>query len=549
MKPMNKKHSTRHAEMLVPRWNRMKAERGVLDSHLQECADYILPRKNDVTRIQAQGNKRNVSLYDTTGEQSAELLAGALHGMLTNPASIWMEYTTGDQALDDRDDVRRWLHDATMTTHAVLNQSNFQTEVHEKYIDDTWAGTSCMAIEEDDEFFVRFSARHIAEYCIEENYKGFIDTVFRNFKWSLRKIVGRFGVDVLSKNLKELYVKEPDKEFTILHAVYPREREMIRGKKGTKNYPFASIHVLVEEKLDLDESGFREFPYAVSRWTKASGEKYGRSPGMKALPEVKMVNEMMLTTLRAAQKMVDPPLMVPDDGFLLPLKTQPAGINIRRSGNPDDRIEPFGNDCRIDFGYQVMEDVRKRIRECFYVDQLQLGTSGPQMTATEVLQRTEEKLKLMGPMLGRQQSEFLQPMIDRVFAILLRRKRIALPPPILSGKTIQVRYTSQLARAQRTSEGASISKAWAMLAPLAQLDPTIMDIFNADRVAKYVVQINGVPPNILADAQELKNARANRAQVQADQQKKADEMHGAEVASKALPGMAQMKQAEQQNGR
>ena len=157
---------------------------------------------------------------------------------------------------------------------------------------------------------------------------------------------------------------------------------------------------------------------------------------MSALPEVKTINVMTETMIMGAQKVIDPPVQLPDDGFILPIEVVPGGINYYRSGTSD-RIEPLFNDTRIDFGFQALEDRRKRIREAYYVDQLQLQ-QGPQMTATEVLQRTEEKMRLLGPMLGRQQAELLRPLIDRVFEIMLRRGKIDAKefPAVIKGKKI-----------------------------------------------------------------------------------------------------------------
>lgn len=534
-------------KQIVDRWHRMKSSRSLWESHWQQCADYVIPRKADITVKRTQGDKRNVDLYDSTASQSAELLAGALHGMLTNPASYWFELTTGDDVIDAKDDVRLFLQDVQIKMHSVLNNSNFQTEVHELYLDQIWAGTGCFAIEEDPQTVVRFAERHIAEICIEENNRGLIDTVYRLFEWSAKQIVQEFGFEACSKKVQEAFEKDPQLKFKVIHAVQPRElKEEDKEKFGPKFYPYESYYVLVDELHELSEGGFREFPYAVPRWTKSSGEFYGRSPTMKALPDIKMINEMMKTTLKAAQKMVDPPLMVPDDGFVLPLKTTPGGLNYYRSGSTD-RIETFGDNARVDFGYQVMEDVRKRIREAFYVDQLQLA-QGPQMTATEVLQRTEEKLKLMGPMLGRQQSEFLRPMIDRVFNIMLRRKMLPPPPEALrevNGK-IEVKYSSLVAKAQRVAEGNNIVRAIQTIAPFVQMDPMVTDNFNGDEAVRIIASVYGIPQKMIRDQRSIKQMREGRAQAQQEAMQMEKESRAADVVSKVGQVAVQNKAVEQQ---
>ena len=169
------------------------------------------------------------------------------------------------------------------------------------------------------------------------------------------------------------------------------------------------------------EMCIRDSPYMAPRYTKSSFEiGYGRSPAMTALADIKMLNKMSEVTIRAAQKQVDPPLLVPDDGFMLPVRTVPGGLNFYRSGTRD-RIEPLNIGANNPLGLNMEEQRRGAIRAVFYVDQLILGT-GPQMTATEVVQRTEEKMRLLGPLTGRLSQELLQPLITRVYSILSRQK-------------------------------------------------------------------------------------------------------------------------------
>jgi len=165
--------------------------------------------------------------------------------------------------------------------------------------------------------------------------------------------------------------------------------------------------------------GFREFPYVVPRYLKASNEIFGRSPGMMALPDVKVLNKMVEVGLKAAQKQVDPPLLVPDDAMMLPIRTAPGSLNYYRSGSRD-RIEALNIGANNPLGLNLEEQRRKSIARAFHIDQLQIQESRT-MTATEVAQRAEEKLRILGPTLGRLQSELLEPTIIRVFSIMLRK--------------------------------------------------------------------------------------------------------------------------------
>jgi hypothetical protein len=241
-----------------------------------------------------------------------------------------------------------------------------------------------------------------------------------------------------------------------------------------------------------------------------------------------MLNEMCKTTIKAAQKQVDPPLLVPDDGFIMPVRTVPGGLNFYRAGTRD-RIEPLNIGANNPLGLNMEDQRRNAIRDCFYINQLMMQ-DGPQMTATEVVQRNEEKMRILGPVLGRLQSELLRPMIDRVFAILIRKKLFLPPPQELQGQEIQIEYVSPLAKAQKTSELQSIMRAIEIFGTLSKIAP-VFDHVDIDALVDYIADIVGVPAKVLN----------SQAQVNAIRQKKQQESQQAQQ-------MAQMQQLAQAGG-
>ena len=248
----------------------------------------------------------------------------------------------------------------------------------------------------------------------------------------------------------------------------------------------------------------------VPRWSKTSGEVYGRSPAMMCLPDIKMVNEMMKTTIRAAQKATDPPLLVPDDGFILPLRTIPGGLNYYRSGT-NDRVEPLTTGSRPDIGLDYIESRREHITKTFHTDWLQLR-EGPQMTATEVLQRQEEKMRLMGPMVGRLQSELLGPMIDRVFNILTRRGQLPMAPTEFEGQQLAVDYVTPVARAQKAQLVFNLSRFLEQMVPLANLKPEMLDNLDFDATFRWAHSTLDAPMMTLTNMESMAQQRQQRAQ-------------------------------------
>ena len=521
---------------IMARFDRLKTGRQNWETHWQEVADYMQPRKADVTRTRSRGDKRTELIFDSSPIQAVELLAASLHGMLTNPSTPWFSLRYKDEGLDSDDEAKLWLEGVTDTMYTAFNRSNFQQEIFELYHDLITFGTAAMFIEEDQDDLLKFSTRHINEIYITENDKGRIDTVYRKFKITLRAAFQQFGEN-LSEEARNKVEKDPFDEIDILHAVYPRQ-DFDPTKKDKKNMEFESTYVEYKNGNELSVGGFMEFPFVVPRYLKASHEIYGRSPAMTALPDVKMLNEMSKTTIKAAQKQVDPPLLVPDDGFLLPVRTVPGGLNFYRSGTRD-RIEPLNIGANNPLGLNMEEQRRTAIRNVFYVDQLLLQ-QGPQMTATEVIQRNEEKMRLLGPVLGRLQSELLKPMIDRCFAILLRNNQFAPAPEFLSGQDIEIEYVSPLAKAQKGTELSSITRAIEILGSLANVAP-VFDYINFDSLVKHIADLVGVPQKVLK-LQSQVNAEREQAAQQQEQMAQMQQLQqvakaGGDIAplAKALP--------------
>jgi hypothetical protein len=419
--------------------------------------------------------------------------------------------------------------------YAAFHRSNFQEQIHELYDDLILFGTGVMLIEPDKEETFRFSTRHIAECYLAEDHNGRVDTVYRQFRMFARAAVKQFGADKVGDTILKTEERDPYEQVTILHVVLPRDDRDVR-KVNKINKPFASFYIEPDQKIVLSESGYDELPYVIPRWLKSSYELgYGRSPSMNALADTKVLSKMSEITLRAAQKQIDPPLMVPDDGFMLPIRTVPGGLNFYRSGTRD-RIESLNIGANNPLGLQMEEQRRQAIRAAFYVDQL-IMAQGPQMTATEVLQRTEEKMRLLGPVLGRLQAELLQPLIGRCWNIMVRNKQLPVAPPMFDVADISIEYVSPLAKAQRQSEVQGLVRMLEMFQPLMSLDPGIIDHIDSDGLARHVIKVLGIPASVTRGDLEIAAIRAQRQQQQQQQAEMQQAMATAEAAGNAAPAL------------
>lgn len=525
----------KRAAVLMKRYKTLQQHRNNWESHWQEIADYIVPRKADITKQRYAGDKRFELIFDGTAIHAAELMAASLHGMLTNASTPWFSLRYPDRELEGDDMAREWLEGATDVMYTELHRSNFHEAIHELYSDLVTFGTAVMFIDTDKEQNLRFSTRHIAECYVSEDEFGRVDTVYREFKMSAKAALDQFGEENISKRIAKKVQQDPYEHITLLHVVMPRtERDSL--KLDAKNKPFSSCYLDPDEKIILSESGFDEFPYVVPRYLKASFEHgYGRSPAMTALADTKMLNKMSETVIRAAQLQIHPPLLVPDDGFHMPVRTVPGGLNFYRSGTRD-RIEPLNIGSNNPLGNDQMEQRRQAIRSAFYVDQLILGNS-PNMTATEVIQRTEEKMRLLSPAMGRLQSELLQPLIERMFALLTRKKAFEPAPDFMAASDIDIEYVSPMAKAQRSGDVQSAMQMFQFLQPLTQIDPSVVDYIDTDGLAQHIVKVTNVPATVVRGQTEVAQLRAQRQQQQQQMMELQQAAQAAQAAGEAAPAL------------
>jgi hypothetical protein len=358
---------------------------------------------------------------------------------------------------------------------------------------------------------LHFSCRHLAECLISENDRGEVDTLYRRFAFTARQAHARWGEAAGERVVRALARNRPEERFEFLHAVVPNA-DWEPARADARGMRWRSVTIAVDEKRVVAEGGYHEFPFMVPRWSTAARQVYGDSPAQLALADIRMLNMMSRITIEAAQKTVDPPLLAADERGLRGLRTQPGGIiygGIDSQGRA--RYQPLGVDARVDLGLEMADQRRAAIRDAFYFSLL-LMVESPNATATEVLAREQEKLRLMGPHLGRIESEFLDPCIDRVFAVLMRNGSLPPPPPaVLAAPGLKVEYVSPLARAQKAAEGEAIVRAFQAMGPLMLAAPATIDNFDTDAVARALADAYGMPARTLRDGAAVAALRAARA--------------------------------------
>ena len=531
------------AKALIDRGTELEAKRSTFDSHFSQVRQVIYPTGEHFIERGTPGAKAHTEVLDNTAEMANEFMAAGFIGVMSNPATKWFKLKTQNEDLNRDPEVATWLEDATNRMLARFNspKAGFATQQYSKYLDLGAYGTGAMFIEDIPGFGPLFRTRPLKEIFVAEGDNGIVDTVYRKFQLTARQAVQKYGDEAGPKTIEKANdIKKQDEFVDFLHAVFPRSDAQPDRLDGP-NRPIASIHVNVWEKMITRNSGFFEMPAVVPRLPKRADEVYGRGRGMVALADTRMLQRAMRSTIKAQEKSIDPSIIVPDDGMMSPMRLGTGGIThvradlLVRGAGP----RAFNSNARPDLGEDFMNGIRTRIETAFFKQILQT-LQDPRMTATQVLKIAEEALRVLGPTLGRLQTEDLGPMIDRVFAIMLRANMLLPVPAVLSGVDLEIEYLSAVAQAQRLSEASAIGNTLDIIAPIRATNPDIDDNFDADKVFRHVASLLGWPLDTLLSTAQVTKLRRARAETQAAEVQKQDFKDVIGPAAQAIPALTEL---------
>jgi len=524
---------------ILRRQSQLEGQRANWDSLWQRVAEKVIPRQNifNITGPVTQAETRTERLFDSTAQLALERFAAAMEWMLIPRTQQWHKLAPADDLLREDRDVQIYCDQVTRILFEARYspQSNFASQAHESFMSLGAFGTGNLFIDDALGSHLRYRVVHLSETYFQENHVGIIDHVHRKFMMSWRQIAQRWpasGAEVHNRAQTN-----PFTETEVVHAVMPRG-ELAVGRRDYQGMPYSSCYVLITNRLLLEEGGYWTMPYAVSRYVVAPREVYGRSPAITVFPDINMVNEQRKTDLRARQKAADPPILAPDDDTLAPFDLRPGAMNYGGvNAQGQQMIHPFVTGARLDMSMEGLSETRQIINDAFLVTLFQILVQTPEMTATEALLRAQEKGALLAPTMGRQQSELLGPLIARELDILARAGQLPPMPPALAARRGNVRivYESPLSRLQRADEGVGILRTLESIAPIAQADPSVMQLFDAEETVRTLAEINGVPAKLLRSKEQMDQIR----QQQAAQANMQNVIAAAPQAASAAKDMAQ----------
>lgn len=523
------------AEDIFRRWKLLEQERESWIPAWKELAKYIMPymgrfEDSDVN----DGKKKSAGeIYDTTGTQALIKLAALLFTGLTPPSRPWFKITTTNPELAEDPDVTAWIEFVEERIKDAMARSNFYMVMHQLFLELPLFGAGCVSIEEDYEKHIRCCLYPTGRYSFALDGSSRVDTVGRKIQMSVRQIAHLWGEDALPEELKGRLESDPYRRFDVVHFVMPND-DRKRAVIGGPGMPFSSTYWLVNGQRLLHSGGYEEMPYLCPRWSVTGEDTYGRGPALDVLADVKSLQIARHDKMLAVALALRPPLAVPEG--MADVDLSPGALNPVPGGGSD-TIKPIVDvSPNLLAAMNEIQDARQAVINGMHNDLILMLEDHPNMTATEVQERRQEKMLMLGPVVERWQSEFLGPAIDRIFGILYRSSVIPLPPPQSQGAEIRIEYISPLAQAQKRSGTDALVAATTFAANLAPLDPGVLDRFDLSEAVQKYAELYGVPAKIIRTDQEVAQMQAARAQAQAQQARAAMQMQemgaGAEIAAK-----------------
>lgn len=495
--------------------------------------------------------RRGRDVFDSTAILASNTLASSIHGALTSPSTRWFSLRFRDDKLNVEDEAIEWLQACSERIWYALQDSDFNLEVNEAYQDLVAFGTSCVIEEAESEVEwkgIDFSTLPIREIYFEQNHKGQIEHFYRRLQWTPLQIITKFGEDKVPEYIKE-QAKQPgqaDHKLTVIYAVYPRkgkENADVTQLLAPKQRPFASKYIIHSNAEQVgDEGGYYEMPAYIPRYQKTSGSMWGFGAGTIAISDVMTLNAVVEQRLSAAAKAIDPPSLVTERGLLSDLDLEPGGLTVVRDING---AKPYESGARFDVSEGMIADLRNSVNRMFLVDRLELKES-PAMTATEVNARYDLMQRLLGPVFGRLQTDFLNPMLERTFRIMFRAGQFPPMPDSLAEREaeLDVEYIGPMGRAQKSDMLGAMSQWMRDMAELGELYPELRMLPDAQAYGREMAKAANVPATIVRSKEEVDEMVNQEQQAKLQQQ----QLEQAGMQGQAMQAMGDGAQALQDAG-
>jgi hypothetical protein len=244
-------------------------------------------------------------------------------------------------------------------------------------------------------------------------------------------------------------------------------------------------------------------PYHLVRFEGIDDDPiYGEGPGLLCLSDIRSLNKAKALEFRGYEKAIDPPLLGASGAIIGDLHINAGGFTQVRDPRMIGEM-PGRMDAQL-----VMfkgEELRDSIRKAYKIDELLVPERKGQnpATATEIQIRYEQMQKMMGATVGRIEAELLQPMVQRVFGIMLRNKQLPEIPEEIQGEDFDFRYTGPLAKSQVSQDAVAIERYLQAEMAVAQVDPNALMVGDHMKMMRVLADRYSTPAEVIRSEREV----------------------------------------------
>lgn len=360
------------------------------------------------------------TLFDATAADAVDNLAASIYSLMTPPESLWISLVPESDASPDADA-------ATAALRANLNDSNFYTTIHQCYLDLVILGTACLFMAETPigaSSAFSFTAVPMRDIAILPG------AVFHTATMPARDVMEKYPTWTPPAEIRDQIKRDPATPLRLVQSLV-----------GTEFTAWLDVGGNIQNNI-VARGTFETNPYIIFRWSVLSGEQYGRGPVLRALPDIKTANKVVELVLKNATIAVSGIWQADDDGVinLNNINLTPGAIIPKAVGSSG--LTPLSSGADFDVSQIILKDLRERIRHALLADRLGL-LSEKEMTATEIMARNSDMMRILGATYGRLLHEFIRPLTDRGLQILSRRGVIA---PIVLNSDAELKYIAPIAQ-------------------------------------------------------------------------------------------------------
>jgi len=516
------------ANAIIKLRDREREKQSNIRNLYQEAADLCIPRDTHITQKRSPGEDVSLRYVDGTAVQDAAILAAGLATTLLPAGQKFFALSADDPQYAERDDVKRYFAMIEEVAHQKMFSSNFTLNINETIYVLSCLGTGCLYVDWNQKLGLVYKDYDIALYQIKEDSNGFVDTVILSYELTARQAVQEYGYVNCSEEVQKAAddLANESKRFPFIHVVRPRETNPL-ARKVKDSFRWESLHVDEKAKEIVKESGYETFPFAVCRWRKSWGEKYGIGQALMALADIRMLQRMRESKQKLANRLAEPPYTAKLNSMEGGLDVRPNAVNWVRE---HDAVKAL--DQGITGNYvTTTEDVKEQqqiIHDAFYRNVFLQFTDMDKthITAYQIRMKAQEGLKLLAQPVARMQEELLTPIITRTIDLLMKWGVVPRPPEWLKGYKIE--YLGQLALALRDQQATAAIQFMELVVGMAQVAPEAVDTINLDVMLPDVARSHGMKVSHIASPEQI----AAKRKVRAEQMEAQQALEAAEVAGK-----------------